>query len=319
HPLTDKFADADVIVQCGAPVYWHNGKHRSYTADWHNALWEDRIFKLSGAKVILNLGAGAGQGSVDDLATMLDDATLCAFARAAGAACRVTTTRDPLASQFLHALEVGHALLPCPAFHAALRFNAGRQFQPRDVLAVNLMPLAGHFKLKPETNPARWQQVIAETLPILRRDHQLVFVAHNPAEREFQESLCRGSEAVFYSDDYRDYLSIYARAKGIVSNRVHAAVVVAGFGRPAVLVGNDARLGIATPIGIPAADSSVADAGWIVRSINEQLNDAHNIFIQRRALQSDSARAYQIHLGEALNPLDAQSSRDTPARLPCAA
>src|SRR4051794_29105575 len=70
--LSDKFRDADVIVQAGAPVYWNNGegKYTSYNAEWAQALWFDRIFKLGGdGKVILNLGAGTGQQGEDDLET----------------------------------------------------------------------------------------------------------------------------------------------------------------------------------------------------------------------------------------------------------
>src|SRR4051794_15726351 len=128
--LADKFQDADVIVQAGAPVYWNNGKYKSYNDTWSQALWFDRIFKLGGEKVVLNLGAGAGQKSEDDLETLLSDPLLIEFARQAGEACAWTTTRDPLASNFLAAANVEHELLPCPAFYAAKRFTRGETPPP---------------------------------------------------------------------------------------------------------------------------------------------------------------------------------------------
>src|SRR5262249_26030374 len=163
------------IVQAGAPVYWNNGggKYTSYNADWAQMLWFDRIFKLGGEKPIFNLGAGAGQKSEDDLPALVSDPKLIEFARDAGRACRWTTARDPLASHFLHQIGVDHELLPCPAFHAARRANAS---QPGDMLAVNFMSKAGHYRLKPETDEAQWRHVIDELLPQLRREHRLLFV-----------------------------------------------------------------------------------------------------------------------------------------------
>ena len=42
--LTDKFRQADVIVQAGAPVYWSNGRFTSWNSEWAEALWFDRIY-----------------------------------------------------------------------------------------------------------------------------------------------------------------------------------------------------------------------------------------------------------------------------------
>lgn len=290
--LHDKFCDADVIVQAGAPVYWCNGPHRSYTAAWADPLWFDRIFRLTPKKPFFNIGAGAGQKSVDDLQPMIDDQRLIDFAQRAGRASRFTTVRDPLAHRFLEAAGVAHELLPCPALHAARRINGGVSPVARDVLAVNLMPLAGHYRLKPETDAAQWRATIDQLLPKLRKQHALLFVAHDAREADFMTELARGQEAVFLSPDYRDYLSLYSRVKGIVANRVHAAVAVAGFGRPAVIVGNDARIGIAQPMDIPAIDSSQATAKWILAQLEQQMARADRLFAQRMELREQSARRY---------------------------
>jgi polysaccharide pyruvyl transferase WcaK-like protein len=291
--LTDKFRDADVIVQAGAPVYWSNGRHTSTTADWAQALWHDRIFALGGEKLILNIGAGAGQKSEDDLDALLNDAAVTEFARRAGRACAWTSVRDGLASQYLNRIGVKHVLMPCPAFHAARRITGiGNPPPPGDVLAVNLMQLAGHYRLKPQTDAAQWRRVIDELLPWLRRQHKLLFIAHDEAEATFQASLAARGESIFLADDYRDYLSIYSRVKGIVANRVHAGVCVAGFGRPAVIVGNDCRIGIARPIGIPARDSADVSADWIVRSLDEQFAAGERLSTERLELRDNTASCY---------------------------
>jgi polysaccharide pyruvyl transferase WcaK-like protein len=291
--LADKFTGADVIVQAGAPVYWSNGKHTSCTADWAQALWYDRIFALGGKKLVLNLGAGAGQKSENDLDALLNDASVTEFARRAGRACAWTTIRDGLAGEFLNRIGVKHALMPCPAFHAARRITGiGTPPPPSDVLAVNLMKLAGHWRMKLETNADQWRSVIDELLPRLRKQHKLLFVAHDDAEAEFHGSLAERGESIFLSKDYRDYLSVYSRVKGIVANRVHGAVCVAGFGRPAVIVGNDCRIGIARPIGVPACDSADVSADWIVNSLEAQFAAGAKLQTERLELRDASATRY---------------------------
>jgi len=291
--LTDKFREADVIVQAGAPVYWSNGEHTSTTAEWAQPLWYERIFALAGQKLVLNLGAGAGQKSEDDLDPLMSDANVTDFARRAGRACAWTTVRDGLADEYLSRIGVKHVLLPCPAFHAARRVTGiGTPPPPSDVLAVNLMKLAGHYRLKPQTNADQWRGVIDELLPRLRKQHKLLFVAHDDAEAEFQSSLAERGESIFLAKDYRDYLSVYSRVKGIVANRVHGAIAVAGFGRPAVIVGNDCRIGIARPIGVPARDSAEASADWIVKSLEDQFAAGAKLATERLELRDASASKY---------------------------
>jgi hypothetical protein len=306
--LADKFVDADVVVQSGAPVYWCNGIHRSYTADWHEPLWQQRILKLGPARPILNLGAGAGQKSTDDLSSMLGDQSLISFARHAGDACRLTTTRDPLANQFLTQAGVVHHAMPCPAFHAARRFDLGRAARPGDLIAVNLMKLAGHFRMKPQTSAEHWRSVIDATLPRLRDRGRLLFVAHDRAEADFANEFRQDDEFVFLAADFRDYLSIYSRVRAFVGNRVHGGVVVAGFGRPAVIIGNDARIGIAAPIGVPAIDSADVSPDWIIDRLDEQLADVDRLWERRISFRESSAQQYEQLIRRAVPELFKASS-----------
>jgi hypothetical protein len=296
--LADKFRDADVVIQSGAPVYWQLGRHCCYNESWSDELWYQRIFKLGPGKAILNLGAGACQAREDDLQPLLDDPTCVAFAKSAGLACRWTSVRDPLAGRFLSQIGVEHDLLPCPAFHAARRLE---QEVPaaRDWLAINLMKIGGHFELKP-FDPQRWRAVIEELIPLLRARHRLLFVAHDKSEAEFQSAFAKPDERVFLSGDYRDYLSIYGRVKGIVANRVHGAVCVAGFGRPAVIIGNDSRIGIARPLNIPAKDVGEASADWIISQLDEQFARGEALVKERVALREKSARQYVEKIRAAL-------------------
>ena len=290
--VPDKFAAADVLVQAGAPVFWHLGESRCYREEWVRALWHERIFPLSKDKPFLNLGAGTCQAREGEVGPLLDDPLCVEFIRQVGSCADLTTARDPLTHDLLGRLDVAHELLACPAFHAARRVNAGRPAPARQVLAVNLMELGGHYLLKPENDPKRWSDLILQTLPRLRERYELVFVAHDEAEVRFLRHCNYPHEQIFHSPDYRDYLSLYSRVGGIVANRVHAAVCVAGFGRPAVVLGTDSRIGICRPIGIPAIDTGEATSDWIVDSINEQMDRRDELMAERLALREDTAGQY---------------------------
>jgi SAM-dependent methyltransferase len=304
--VPDKFAAADVLVQAGAPVFWHLGESRCYREDWVRALWHERIFPLAKDKPFLNLGAGSCQAREGDIEPLVGDPDCVDFVRRVGSCATLTTSRDPLTSDLLDrtgacaGASVPHELLPCPAFHAARRVNGGRSEAARDVLAVNLMELAGHYMLKPENDPKRWSDTILAMLPRLRERYRLLFVAHDEAEVKFLRYCNHPHERIFFSHDFRDYLSLYSRVAGIVANRVHAAVCVAGFGRPAVIVGNDSRIGIARPIGIPAADAADATAEWIVDSLNRQMDRRDELMTERMELRESSARRYVELIREAL-------------------
>jgi 2-polyprenyl-3-methyl-5-hydroxy-6-metoxy-1,4-benzoquinol methylase len=248
--MDDKFRDADIIVQSGAPVYWQLGSSTCYNVEWAEALWENRIFRLGPEKPVLNIAAGACQPYPDYAKSFLADPLCVQFARKAGYASRWTSVRDPLASQILYALGIKHEVLPCSAFHAARRTNFRGGFD--QVVGVNLMPKGGHFKLRQDLNECDWKQKIGSLLTHLRKRHRLVFIAHDTDEKAFMEQFLVSGEVVFHSAKFRDYLHVYSKCCGVISNRVHAAICAAGFLRPSVILGNDTRLLIADYIDIPS-------------------------------------------------------------------
>jgi polysaccharide pyruvyl transferase WcaK-like protein len=265
------------------------------------ALWRERMFPLSEQKPLLNLGAGTCKARESDLAPLLEDPNCIDFAKRVGGCAAVTTVRDALTAQLLAHVGCAHELLPCPAFLAARSVNGGQPVAPREILAVNLMELAGHFLLKPENDPRRWSDLILATLPKLRERFKLLFVAHDEAEVRFLRHCNYPHEMIFHSTDYRDYLSLYSRVAGVVANRVHAAVSVAGFGRPAVLIGNDSRIGVARPVGIPAIDASEATSDWIVDALDRQTRRRDELLRERTELRERTAKRYARLIRSALS------------------
>lgn len=308
--IGDKLVNADIVVQAGAPVYWKIGESTCYNVEWADELWFKRIFKLGPSKPILNIAAGSCQPYPDIPATFLNDPKCVDFARKAASSCVWTSVRDPLASQILYALDIEHAVLPCSAFHAARRVNPAPVVN--NLVGINLMPYGGHFRLKDDLNNDVWMESIYSFLRQLRSRHRIMFIAHDRMEVEFMDQFKSGDEVVFHSRDYHDYFQAYASCQVVLANRVHGAVCAAGFGRPAIIVGNDTRLQIGDYIGLPSRYVGNVSSEEIVHLVEESFSHCDNEQERLLALREESAARYKQEICDAL-AVDA-SSGTTPQR-----
>jgi hypothetical protein len=268
--VVDKYWDADVFIQAGAPVYWNisDGASTSITSEWHEWMWKDRILarEPAGRPQFLNLGAGSCQPWADDGSAYLDDPQCVAFARDAAARASLTTVRDPLSARILSTLCIPHQAMPCPAFLAAARHCYSKASES-GVIGVNLMPVAGHYQIDPAFDRSVWMLHCWMLVSSLRKLGRLIFVAHDDIESRFMSQFASAGERVFSAPAWRDYLDVYGACVAVVANRVHGAVCAAGFGVPSVVIGNDSRAMIADYIGIPKFRASVAEPGEVVAAV----------------------------------------------------
>ena len=294
--LADKFNDADIIIQAGAPVYWKIGDSTSYNVEWAEDLWRKRIFRLGPEKPILNIAAGACQPYPDTPQTFLADPQCVDFANRAADACCWTSVRDPLAAQILLALGHDHVALPCAAFSAARRVK--EKIASENIVGINLMPLGGHFRLREDIDKDVWLETISTFLAGARRHQRLLFIAHDQQELSFMESLRQGDEQVFYSTDYRDYFPVYAKCQAVVANRVHGAICAAGFGTPSIIIGNDTRLLIGDFIGLPSLYVAEVTAEELLDRLDGLLVNRSKEHDRLLTLREESARSYIEAIGE---------------------
>ena len=227
--LADKFRDSDIIVQAGAPVYWNIGPHTSYNVGWAKDLWFDRIFKLGPAKIILNIGVRllpgrrTGPGRVDGRSAL----------RRFRPGSRPGLPMDdrPRSARLAVSCHPGNQARPAAVPGVSCRPKDGRLKNHPERAGGEFDRDAGHHLVKPANDPAHWRNTVETVLPQLRKHYHLLFVANDIAEAEYQKQFAIDNEMVFLSNDFRDYLALYATVQGIVANRVHGAVCVAGFGR----------------------------------------------------------------------------------------
>ncbi len=291
--LSDKFSQSDIIIQAGAPVYW-NWPWRGnvcYAADWAEELWYKRIFLLSKSKKILNIGAGACQPFKDTSKTVSADKKCADFIRSVSEACIWVSVRDPLASEILDDLSLPYEALPCPAFHAARKFKNNNPVYG-NVVGVNLMPLSGHYKISDDYTEEQSLSFHFELVKKLRRNHQLIFIAHDGIEADYIKQFKISDEIIFHSANFRDYLSVYSQCRAVFANRVHGAVCAAGFGRPSVIVGNDSRIKIAEYIYIPYQYFPDANVDEVVDILESKMQSERNERERLISLRETSARQY---------------------------
>lgn len=242
-PVKDKILDADIIIQSGAPVYWNLGPgpgQSCWSSEWIAPLWYERIAKVWEKKPVLNLAAGSAQGYLGNANEILHDDRCRNFIHDLNRFCRLTTVRDQLAHEIHFILGYDAYRLPCSSIFSWRRHLRALQ-QDRRAIALNFMPLGGHFETPPAINRIAWAKAFKEIVRLLQREKcELQFIAHSPQEVEAMHRLVPKAE-VFFSRNYQDYYAVYGRCRAGILNRVHGALLLAGSGAPVIVAGNDSR------------------------------------------------------------------------------
>ena len=272
--LGDKVLDADAVFQTGAPVYWNLGTgpgQKCCTAEWIGPLWYERIAHVSSRLPVFNIAAGGCQPYYGSASEIVDDLDCARFTRDIHSFCRITTVRDKLAEEVNCLLGLPVLRMPCVSIHAWRRNKIAAEISPN--IALNFMPLGGHYDLDGRTDPQRWASNFVALDRILRlRGLQTSLVAHDRKELNALSAMFP-DRAVFFSEDYRDYFHYYAGCRGGVFNRVHGAMLLAGRGVPALVIGNDSRARMVDELGLPRWHVSEADPEIIAHTLIESLSE----------------------------------------------
>jgi hypothetical protein len=286
-----RFADCDLIVQCGAPVIWR----RCHRCEWHQPLWTEVIGSLCTRIPVLNIAAGSAFDMVNppQHVELAEDRE---FLREILSYCRLTTSRDSLAQHLFRDVGGTPALLPC---------TAGLAHEPVDALPkgnrlyVNYMSRAGHFDFSKSINEEDWEKTFRTVLSRATDKYEVVFLCHNAEELVLASRLFPEYSRVL-PESPAAYATLARRARLGLFNRLHAAVSFAGMGVPSVAVGNDTRLLMVREYGTPAFDvrEANADALWKeLTDLDVRHESEHNRLI---ALRTQIYQKYRTLLAKAL-------------------
>ncbi len=294
----DKILDADLVIQSGAPVYWCHKEIGSYCSqnEWYDTLIERRI-PLKQNPLLFNIGAGACQHYYSD-GTEFNDCTqdleyITEFYNLS----KLTTVRDKLARKVLGSIGLEVNTLPCPSIFAINEYNL--QKQPGKYIIFNYMELAGHYAFSKDIDKDRWFTEMSKTYHEIKKKEEILFVCHNKAEVENAKRIDPDAN-IFFSKDYLEYMKIYSQAKFGVMNRVHGAFLIASYGTPSVIIGNDSRARMAEEIGLESFYVNDVSSEILIEKYNswmEKLDTYKQIFA---SIKQQAEEKYVQLLSEAL-------------------
>lgn len=243
----DRVLEADILIQSGAPVYWCHQVGGGHCCDneWYTPLIKER-FSMNERAVLLNLAAGTCQKYDSDGSEFCDKCN--EYLKEFYALSTVTTVRDKLAKDIFERLNLNAPVLPCSSIFAIDEHDL--KDEGEEYVVVNYMKGGAHYTFGQEIDFKKWKKEFQKFYFELKEKEKVVISCHN--QKEVNEALELDSDAdIFYiKDDYLAYMKFYSRAKFGFMNRVHGAFLMASFGKPSVVIGNDSRARMSEEIGL---------------------------------------------------------------------
>jgi len=243
----DRIYEADIVVQSGAPVYWCHevGGGHCYNNEWYKPLIKDRFLKNKNAK-LLNLAAGTCQKYHSDGSEFCE---ICnAYMKEFYDLADVTTVRDTLAKTVFSKIGIDVPVIPCSSIFAI--DEHGLKNEGEEYVVVNYMKGGAHYTFGQNIDIEKWEKEFKKFYFELKKKERVIVSCHN--QKEVNEALEFDPKAeIFYvKDDYLSYMKFYSKAKFGIMNRVHGAFLMASYGKPSIVIGNDSRARMPEEIGL---------------------------------------------------------------------
>lgn len=273
----DRILEADIVVQSGAPVYWCHevGGGHCYNNEWYKPLIKDRFLKNKNAK-LLNLAAGTCQKYNSDGSEFCEKCNN--YIKEFYDLAKVTTVRDTLGRVVLSKIGLDAPVIPCSSIFAIDEHNLKNEGE--EYVVVNYMKAGAHYTFGQKIDIEKWAREFKKFYFELKKKERVVFSCHN--QKEVDEALEFDSKAeIFYvKDDYLKYMKFYSKAKFGIMNRVHGAFMMASYGKPSIIIGNDSRARMGEEIGLKHYFVNDADYELLNKEY-EFLKDGANNFSER--------------------------------------
>jgi len=289
----NRISDADILVQSGAPVYWcHPQTGGPHCADneWFDPLVRKRFMPDRRGRPFLNLAGGSCQRYHSE-GNEIENCHKCkSYIREFFDTCDLTILRDELARKMLNHAGKDAKVLPCPSIFARDRF--GIKPEPGEFIVLNFMENAGHYTFGQEIDSKRWRNEFISIAQEASRIGRVVVACHTPQEKELAKTLIPNFERFLVPNDHIEFMKFYARAKWGIVNRVHGAFMMASFGKPAIVIGNDSRAKMIENLTLPSY--YVNDVSCVgIESLIEQARSRCDSYLEQiEEIRSSSQQAY---------------------------
>ncbi len=284
----DKILKADLVVQCGAPIYWCHEQVNSHCCDneWFEPLIRRRLAQAKNAR-FLNIAGGSCQTYFSDGSEVCP--RCLDYIKELYNLAALTTLRDQLAGDILARTNSAAPVLPCTSLFAGDEHDI--QAGPGEYIVINFIKLAGHYDFSNNIDKSAWEQVMTAVYTKLQKFERIVWVCHSEKEKK-QARLLDANATIFYSKNHVDYLKIYARAKYGLVNRIHAAYALAAFGKPSVVIGNDSRTRMIDLLGLERIFVNDATVDLLMHKIEKMQQNVSNFAEQSNMIKREARQQY---------------------------
>lgn len=276
--------DCDMIIQCGAPVYWYGCNK----AEWAEIFWNGIASRLRQKIHILNLAAGSCYPweSIPNSVSCKKDSK---YMKSLFDICGKTIVRDSKSFQLLQSLGCSPIKLPCSAFLASLPYNALKHTD--EYIFINYMPGGGHFDFNQGIDAENWKNVIKTFVESSSKDHRLAFLCHNQNEYDAAKEIAPNIEC-FLPKTVKEYFELAVRGKVGIFNRMHASIGFAGLGIPSVAIGADTRMLMVEDIGLQTRYVKDVTTEILLKDLNTLLAEKDKEKIRLLSLQRKTLKNY---------------------------
>lgn len=296
----NRIADADLLIQSGAPVYWcHPDGSHCADNEWYDPLVRKRFLPDQRGRKFLNLAGGSCQRYHSD-GDELDSCSKCQeYIREFFDACDLTILRDRLAQIMLAKVDRTAEVLPCTSIFA--RDYLDIKPSPGEYIVLNFMDNGGHYTFGQAIDTEAWRKQFKALAGMVAKMGNVVVACHTRKEERLARDVVPGMQTFLVPDDHVEFMKFYARASFGIVNRVHAAFMMASLGKPAAVIGNDSRARMIENLNLPSY--FVGDIGQVgVENVIESVADRATYYADEiEALRKSTREKYTALISAALS------------------
>jgi hypothetical protein len=298
--LPDAISSADLLVQSGAPIYWHHPGHSSCeTNEWYEPLILKRYACLKRPIPLLNLAGGSCQRFHSDGSEFQTSPAALDYIDDFFRRCSLTTLRDPLAQRILALAGHKAEVLPCTSIFA----RDHHTIEPRQgqTIVLNFMQHGGHYTFGQSIDSNAWQHRFAALAAAAQEIGPVVLACHNATEAALAAELFPSYERFLVPNDPVAFMQFYAGARFGIVNRVHAGFMLASLGKPVAVIGSDSRARMIELLDLPAYFvNDVPDPQALLADLQDREGDYK---LRIEAIRSTARARYLELLQPVLAPL----------------
>lgn len=297
---TNRVTDTDLLIQSGAPIYWcHPDGPHCADNEWFNPLIRKRFLKDQRERKFLNLAGGSCQRYHSDGSEVVSCFKCKAYIAELFDACDLTLLRDDLAKKMLNISGRDAEVLPCTSIFARDYLNIAPK--KGEYIIVNFMEGGGHYTFDQSIDAHKWRRNFVLIVNKLQYHGRVMVACHTPNEEKLAKEIVPNIDTYIVPDEHVAFMNFYAAARFAIVNRVHAGFMMASFGKPVTVIGNDSRALMIKNLNLTPYYVEDIDEALIDNMINEMLSREQNYKDEIEEIRRKARSIYVERISAALS------------------